>query len=518
MKTCIKTVFFGATYWVASSVSVFAQTQAVDVAIPMTTSPQANMAVGERTPQQIARSLFLEGRAFHDGEGRAQDFTQARLLYRKASNLGNNAARLNLGYMAFVGQGAEQNYNEARYWYDMAARNGDSDAQQNLAMLNQRGLGHGAYKGPKPLPPEIVPAEITLTEKLLPTTVVSSLPVGTTPPAVPAAEEIMVEETMVVVTSEALIESAKTNPYAWEDLFALSPSQISALPQSEFQYQAKNETRIQSQIVNLAAVPVSKPVIVSEPIIIAASPNPELEKEAIKPLRDTNGSGSLWSRMKLRFGTKPAVAETQKLEVSERATGLAGAPSEPQNEALDPALIEPVLPVVATIETLPLDEALQARRNTVMIAGGLLFVMLSALLWFSLKFKGLVFARSKRQFFREFYKDNRAVLRETYLRYPENERSAHDTEQSWSVLLSVMVVRFAKKQAESGEKLTDYAQYILSGIDEDKGEGRKRAYALVPTLDKQVRKDCRAFTQDFLTQSSELDVVEANGFWNFSKA
>jgi len=55
--------------------------------------------------------------------------------------VGSNDAKVNLGYLYFMGEGVYQNYEEARNWYLSAANNGSKDAQLNLAMIYQNGFG-----------------------------------------------------------------------------------------------------------------------------------------------------------------------------------------------------------------------------------------------------------------------------------------------------------------------------------------------------------------------------------------
>ena len=237
--------------------------------------------------------------------------------------------------------------------------------------------------------------------------------------------------------------------------------------------------------------------------------------------------------MKIRIATKPhAPKESSFQEFDAREPNVNESHLEvaPMKDPVDTAetfetgeykvaemtVAETFPPVASTapkvVKRAAADESLKNRRHIITIVGSIVFVVLSVFLWLSVKFKGAIFARSKRKFFREFYEANRAVLRETYLRYPEGQRSVGGAEQSWSVLLSVMAVRFAQQQAEAGEKLTDYAQYILKAVDENaQDENQKNAYAFLPDLDKKIRNDCRAFTQEFLTQSSEMDTAIHDG-------
>ncbi|MBL4853243.1 MAG: sel1 repeat family protein [Robiginitomaculum sp.] len=88
-----------------------------------------------------AKRLFLQAKAFHDGINVTKDLRKARFIYLKSAGLGNNDARINLGYLYFVGEGVEQNYTKAHNWYLSAARTGNKDAQMNLALMYENGLG-----------------------------------------------------------------------------------------------------------------------------------------------------------------------------------------------------------------------------------------------------------------------------------------------------------------------------------------------------------------------------------------
>ncbi len=88
-----------------------------------------------------AKRLFLQAKAYHDGIEVARDLRRARVLYLKSAGLGNNDARINLGYLYFVGEGVKQNYTKAHNWYLSAARTGSKEAQMNLAMMYKNGLG-----------------------------------------------------------------------------------------------------------------------------------------------------------------------------------------------------------------------------------------------------------------------------------------------------------------------------------------------------------------------------------------
>ncbi len=88
-----------------------------------------------------AETLFLEAKAFHDGDGVEQDLIKARALYEQSAALGHNFARINLGYMHFLGEGAPQDYEKSLGWYYLAARDGNSDARKMMAVFYEKGLG-----------------------------------------------------------------------------------------------------------------------------------------------------------------------------------------------------------------------------------------------------------------------------------------------------------------------------------------------------------------------------------------
>ena len=97
-----------------------------------------------------AKTLFLAGKAAHDGIGEIQNYAKARELYIQAANRGSTEALINLGYLHFVGQGVPINMHKARFFYAAAADLGSKDARANIAMMDARKLGLGqAPEAPK---------------------------------------------------------------------------------------------------------------------------------------------------------------------------------------------------------------------------------------------------------------------------------------------------------------------------------------------------------------------------------
>ena len=104
----------------------------ISLLMPLTNlhaAPVPESAVVEISESQ---QIFEQAKAYHDGQGVLQDLSKAFTLYTNAAQLGNVDAKVNLGYMLFMGEGCEQNYYEARTWYSQAAAAGD--ASHSLAI------------------------------------------------------------------------------------------------------------------------------------------------------------------------------------------------------------------------------------------------------------------------------------------------------------------------------------------------------------------------------------------------
>lgn len=100
-------------------------------AMPLT-SLQAAAQTGEKSAQ-----FYLANR-YKQGQGVAQDLTQAFNWYLKAAQNGAAAAMLNVGQMYAEGRGTAQNLPQAKLWLQKAAQLGDNRASYNLALLEER--------------------------------------------------------------------------------------------------------------------------------------------------------------------------------------------------------------------------------------------------------------------------------------------------------------------------------------------------------------------------------------------
>ena len=69
------------------------------------------------------------------------DYATAILLFRKAADLGNADAQVQVGDMYNIGMGLPQSYAEAAKWYQKAAEQGNADAQVSLGHMYAQGRG-----------------------------------------------------------------------------------------------------------------------------------------------------------------------------------------------------------------------------------------------------------------------------------------------------------------------------------------------------------------------------------------
>lgn len=82
-----------------------------------------------------------KGLQFFHGNGVPYDFEAAATHFRKAAELGNIEAHLNLGFLYDLGIGVPQDYRKAAKYYRLAAEQGDATAQFNLGILYRFGRG-----------------------------------------------------------------------------------------------------------------------------------------------------------------------------------------------------------------------------------------------------------------------------------------------------------------------------------------------------------------------------------------
>ena len=80
---------------------------------------------------------YQVGMMYHDGEGVAVDFKQARLWLEKAAAQNHPNAVSQLGVMYSNGQGVTPSWRRARELYQRAIELGDSQAVENMQDLTE---------------------------------------------------------------------------------------------------------------------------------------------------------------------------------------------------------------------------------------------------------------------------------------------------------------------------------------------------------------------------------------------
>ena len=94
-------------------------------------------AVKQAAERGDAKAQYELGVMYDNGQGIAQDHTEAMKWFRKAAKRGYADAQNNLGLMYAKGEGVAQNYAEAMKWLRKAAEQGHEGAEKALqAMKN----------------------------------------------------------------------------------------------------------------------------------------------------------------------------------------------------------------------------------------------------------------------------------------------------------------------------------------------------------------------------------------------
>ena len=75
------------------------------------------------------------GWMYDEGNGVAQNYSEALKWYKKAADLGNDSAMYNIGSMYENGRGVIRNKSEAVKWYEKAAAKGNKDAISRLKQI-----------------------------------------------------------------------------------------------------------------------------------------------------------------------------------------------------------------------------------------------------------------------------------------------------------------------------------------------------------------------------------------------
>jgi TPR repeat protein len=87
--------------------------------------------------QGYASAQFNLGIMYDNGQGIAQNYTQALYWYNKAAAQGFASAQYNLGVMYAMGKGIPQNYKIAYILFNLAASNGSNDTENRDKVLTK---------------------------------------------------------------------------------------------------------------------------------------------------------------------------------------------------------------------------------------------------------------------------------------------------------------------------------------------------------------------------------------------
>jgi TPR repeat protein len=91
--------------------------------------------------EESADALYFIGKRHRSADGVPQDYEKAVFLFRRAAELGDARAQLELGNLYSEGKGVSQDYALAVVWYRKAAEQGNSWAQYILGDLYEKGNG-----------------------------------------------------------------------------------------------------------------------------------------------------------------------------------------------------------------------------------------------------------------------------------------------------------------------------------------------------------------------------------------
>ncbi len=118
--------------------------------------PLALAGVSVNTPLAELQTLAEQGNAnaqaelgyrYHQGEGVAQDYAEARKWYQRAAKLGHRDAQYNLAVLHAFGEGVPQDHQQAFHWYQRAAEQNHPQAQYSLGLSYLH--GEGVAQNPK---------------------------------------------------------------------------------------------------------------------------------------------------------------------------------------------------------------------------------------------------------------------------------------------------------------------------------------------------------------------------------
>lgn len=412
-------------------------------AVISNTAVATTNAKASHNNSEKAKNLFTEAKGYHDGTKGAKDLTKALALYEQAAKLGNNDARVNLGFMYFTGEGVPQDYKIAGHWYLLAGHDGDRDAQRNLAMMFERGLG---------LPQDQNLAKAWYEQ--------SARPVLKPKPAL------------------ALRKPAKPEPMKYASAIEKNPKSPTELmaaidPVATVELKRASKTASVSLAgaanVKVPAVPakIKKPAAEQTPVKVAATPLVIAQPKPKLVLGSTAQTGTSLEKKAVPFEAPTTAAGYAAVH---NATSNGPAPVATINERnYDARMIAPLW----SGKAVPL--------ILFLIAGG-------SLGWYLLQYWRLRNGYSSHKFADDFFTENREHIRSTFLRYPIDQRSTKSIDDPWSVAMSVLMVKFATARAASGMNCY-FSKRIVKLMGVNSILARRAVFPLVASLQKRLLAD-----------------------------
>lgn len=411
-----------------------------------------------------ASLFFNQAKKYHDGDGVAQDLVRAHSLYLKSANMGNNAARLNLGYLYFMGEGVDQSYLKARNWYLSAANNGSKDAQLNLAMIYQNGFGvpknykqaeywrtydqvKAMKRKPvaKPIVKPVVPAPVKIADVTKPVNLKSvAIPAQTVQTKKSVTKLVTVKEPVNPVQ-----QSKREQPKAQS--FVSQPLTTQIVERK----QGINSTNILEQV---GAIPPSKQIIKNAQYFTLNS------KESLNAVSDNIAT------------TKPELSvstSVKPLRSLTRATDK------------EPQMLSPWF------------------SNIIALFMFMMVVITS--LWFFTQFTNIGNRKKARVFARAFYAHHRDRLRVNYLRYPLKHRNIETMDDTWATTLCVLMVRFAQSQKDKETLVGLQSNKIIQALKESPFKAKQAVFPFVKVTQHRIFDDIQAHEYKFkdLHENSE---------------
>ena len=92
--------------------------------------------VEELASSGVVSAQLALGRAYEEGKGLKQSYTEAVTWYQKAADGGSADGQYRLASCYEKGNGVEKNFPKAKYWYQKALQSGHSKARKQLSILS----------------------------------------------------------------------------------------------------------------------------------------------------------------------------------------------------------------------------------------------------------------------------------------------------------------------------------------------------------------------------------------------